>query len=217
MHAALGAPGAHTVCCRQPEACARRAAKVVAALLTLGLASASGTERDSLLLDEVGLLYYRHGTAIVEMIESSDIAAAERGTRALDGLTPPGAAVVAYVQNSIGVAYIGAGRFAAAITHHEEALRVDDGTTPGLSESSHASLVYAHVALGRYETAERLLASRGTEWAWLLTGLASLYEDRGRIGCALALAERALELGRDGAVLQPYEPLTEAVGRDVVL
>ncbi|MCY3812891.1 MAG: tetratricopeptide repeat protein [Gammaproteobacteria bacterium] len=190
------------------------AAKVVAAVLALSLASENGTV--GLLLDEVGMLYYQHGTAIVDSIDSGDIASAELRMRALDALKPS-ATVVAYVQNSIGVAYASSGRFEEAILHHEEALRADDGSTLGLSESSHASLVYANVALEEYETASRLLASRGTEWAWLLTWLASLYEDRGRTWCALALGERALVLGRAGAALDPYESVTESVDRDVVL
>lgn len=106
--------------------------------------------------------------------------------------------------------HIRSGRFEAAIAHLEKARRILDDRTPGLSESSHASLVYAYAALGRYETAERLLAWRGAEWAWLLTGLASLYEDLGRLDCALALGEKALKLGRAGAVLNPSEPMTEA-------
>ncbi|MDE0661794.1 MAG: tetratricopeptide repeat protein [Gammaproteobacteria bacterium] len=176
-----------------------------------------GSEYDVIHLDHVGMVYYRQGTAVVESIESGDIASAEGGIRALEALEPPTAAVVAYVQNSIGVAYVGSRRFEAAIEHHEEALRVDDGTMPGLWESSHGSLVYSHVALGHYETAERLLASRGTQWAWLLTSLASLYADRGRIECALVLGERALELGRAGAAVNPYEPMTVEVDRDAVL
>ena len=192
-------------------------AKAAVLVLILGLPSLEAAERDGLLVDRIGMVYYRQGAAIVESINAGDVAAAERETRALDELTVPDASVVAYVQNSIGVAYIRSRRFEAAIAHHEKALRVVDDRTPGLSESSHASLVYAHSALGRYETAERLLASRGAEWAWLFTGLASLYEDLGRFDCALALGERALELGRAGAVLNPSEPTTEAVDRDAVL
>ena len=44
-----------------------------------------------------------------------------------------------------------------------------------------------------------------------------MYEDLGRSDCALALGQKALELCRAGAVVDPSEPLTEAVDRNAVL
>ena len=167
------------------------------------------------ILDLDGMAYHEKAQAVVRHIEAGDFASAEQEIAVLRTLERPQAVFVATMHQEIGFAYGGVGRFEPAIVHIEESLQAETDAIPELAEASHAYLVYANAALGRFDEAERLLATEATAWPWLLAKLASLYADKGRYDCAVALGERALGMVRAGERLWPWPVATH--DRDAAL
>ena len=64
---------------------------------------------------------------------------------------------------------------------------------PESAEESHADLVYANVALDRFDEAERLLADEATAWPWLWRGWRRFTRTRGGMTARWCLANGHLE------------------------
>ena len=197
--------------------------------LVLGLALATGqslypaaarnvSETPDVFLDLADMAYHRQGDAVVADILAGDIPSAEQQMRVLETLEAPQPWVVAKVRNAIGIAYGESGRFETAVAHLQESLRLADETLPTLQHESRAYLVYVLAALGRFDEAERLRRSPGSNWPWLFAKLAALYADLGHYECAVANGETALASGRAGYVLVPFHVnMSDVADRDAVL
>ena len=129
--------------------------------------------------------YYRQSKAIIDNILAGDLSSAEAGVLRLAALERPQALVIADVHSTIGIAYGESGYFESGIVHVERALAESHDDLPaGLIAEALAYLVHFHVALARFEEAERLLGSAerllgSTEArpAWLFAKLAIVYAD----------------------------------------
>ena len=181
-------------------------------------AARNGSETTDVFLGLADMTYHRQGDAVVADILAGDLASAEQGLRVLETLEAPQPWVAAKVRNAIGIAYGESGRFETAIVHLEAALRIEDETLPALPYESRAYLVYVLAALNRFDEAERLRHSPGTNWPWLYAKLAALYADLGYYECAAANGETALASGRAGYALTPFHVnMTDVADRDAVL
>lgn len=171
---------------------------VVLALATGPIRGGQESGAFEVFLDLDEMAYQEKAQAVVRHIEAGDFASAEQEIGALRTLERPQAVLVAMAHYEIGLAFGGVGRFEPAIAHMEESLQAENDAARELAEESRAYLVYANAALGRFDKAERLLAAEATAWPWLLAKLASLYADKGRYGCAVALGEQAIAIVRAG-------------------
>ena len=149
--------------------------------------------------------YYQRSQAIIDNIVAGDLSSAEAEVLGLAALEPPQALVIADVHSTIGIAYGESGYFEPGIVHVERALAEEHDDLPtGLVAESLAYLVYFHVALARFEDAERLLVSAEPRPPWLFAKLAIAYADLEFFGCAIENAETALLRARSGGQVLPH-------------
>ena len=171
------------------------AARLLLPLGTLVSAAAEPREAGSrqLSLSADDFAYYRQSKAIIDNILAGDLSSAEAGVLRLAALERPQALVIADVHSTIGIAFGEAGHFESGIVHVERALAERHDDLPaGLVAEALAYLVHFHVALARFEEAERLLGSAETRPAWLFAKLAIVYADLEYYRCAIANLETAL-------------------------
>ena len=165
---------------RTPSRSALWAARLLLPLATLVSAAAEPRKAGSrqLRLSADDFAYYRQSKAIIDNILAGDLSSAEAGVLRLAALERPQALVIADVHSTIGIAYGESGYFESGIVHVERALAESHDDLPaGLIAEALAYLVHFHVALARFEEAERLLGSTEARPAWLFAKLAIVYAD----------------------------------------